>query len=90
MKIPRWNFKGDVLSPLQFVIVMMSLSHNLGMQRRITITGKNNHLMDVDDIKLFVKNEKQLETLLQAVRIYSSYIEIEFDVEKCATLIMKS
>ena len=27
--------------------------------------------MDMDDIKLFAKNEKELETLIHAVRIYS-------------------
>ena len=27
--------------------------------------------MYMDDIKLFAKNEKELETLIQAVRIYS-------------------
>ena len=32
---------------------------------------KKNHLMYVDDIKLFAKNEKELETLIYAVRIYS-------------------
>ena len=30
---------------------------------------KINHLMYVDDIKLFAKNEKELETLIHAVRI---------------------
>ena len=32
---------------------------------------KINHLIYMDDIKLFAKNEKELETLIQAVRIYS-------------------
>ena len=32
---------------------------------------KIDHLMNTDDIKLFAKNEKELETLIQAVRIYS-------------------
>ena len=31
--------------------------------------------------KLFAKNEKELETLIQAVRIYSHHILMEFDVE---------
>ena len=46
--------------------------------------------MYIDDIKLFTKNEKELETLIQAVRIYSEDIGTEFDIEKCAMLIMKS
>ena len=46
--------------------------------------------MYMDDIKLFAKNEKELETLKQAVRIYSQDIGMEFAIEKCAMLIMNS
>ena len=45
--------------------------------------------MYMDDIKLFAKNEKELETLIH-VRIYSQDIEMEFGIEKCAMLVMKS
>ena len=51
---------------------------------------KINHLMYMDDIKLFAKNERQLETLIHAVRIYSQDIGMEFGIEKCAMLVMKS
>ena len=46
--------------------------------------------MYMDDIKLFAKTEKELETLIHAVGIYSHDIGIEFDTEKCTMLIMKS
>ena len=36
----------------------------------------------MDDIKLFAKNEKEVETLIQAVRIYSQ--------DKYTMLVMKS
>ena len=42
------------------------------------------------DIKLFVKNERELETHLHTVRIYSHDIRMEFGIEKCAMLVMKS
>ena len=44
----------------------------------------------MDDIKIFGKNEKELETLIQTIRIYSQDIVLEFCIEKCALLIMKS
>ena len=50
---------------------------------------KVNYLMYSDDINLFAKNEKELETLLQAVRIYSDGIGMEFGIEKYAILIIK-
>ena len=46
--------------------------------------------MYMDDIKLFAKNEKELVTLIHAVRIYSQDIGMEFGIQKCAMLVMKS
>ena len=46
--------------------------------------------MCLDNIKLFAKNERELETLIHAVRIYSQDIGMEFDIEKFIILIMKS
>ena len=44
----------------------------------------------MDDIKLFKKNEKELKILIRTVRIYSQDIGMEFGIEKCAMLVMKS
>ena len=44
----------------------------------------------MDDIKLFAKNEKELETLIDAVRMYSQDIGMELGIEKCAMLLIKS
>ena len=46
--------------------------------------------MYMDDLKLFAKEWKKLETLIHAVRIYSQDIGMEFGKEKCAMLVMKS
>ena len=35
----------------------------------------------MDDIKLFAKEEKELETLIEAVRMYRQDIGMEFDTE---------
>ena len=43
----------------------------------------------MNDIKLFSKNEKETETLIQRVRIESDNIGMEFAIEKCAILIMR-
>ena len=44
----------------------------------------------MDDIKPFAKNDKELETQIQAVRVYSYDIRMEFGIEKCTMLIMKT
>ena len=51
---------------------------------------KINHIMYMDDIKLFSNIKKELEILIHAVKIYSQDIEMEFGFEKCAMLVMKS
>ena len=93
-KIQRGIFQGDALSPLLFIIAMMPLNHILrkctaGYKLRRS-QEKINHLMYIDDIKLFAKNEKELENLIHAVRIYSQDIGMEFGIEKCAMIVMKS
>ena len=50
---------------------------------------KINHLIYMDDIKLFARNEKELETQIQRVGIYSYDTEMEFGIKKCAMLAMK-
>ena len=89
-KIQGCIFQGDAL----FINAMMPLNHRL---RKYTARyklnksqEKINHLMYVDDIKMFAKNKKELETLIHAVRIFSQDIGMEFCVEKCAMLVMKS
>ena len=45
--------------------------------------------MCMDNIKLFAKNVKELETLIHAIRTYTQGIGMEFGIEKCAMLVMK-
>ena len=93
-KTQRGIFQGDTLSPLLFIIAMMPLNHILRKcpagYKLSRSQEKINHLMYMDDIKLFAKNERELETLIHAVRIYSQDIGMEFGIEKCAMLVMKS
>ena len=64
LKIQRGIFQGDALSPLLFVIAMLPLKHTL----RICTAGqtlskeqeKINHLMYMDDIIPFAKNQKRI------------------------------
>ena len=48
-----------------------------------------NHLMFMDDIKLYEKNESGLDALVQSVRVVSNDIDMEFGVNKCAMLVIK-
>ena len=46
--------------------------------------------MLMDDVRLLATNEKELETLIQTIRIYSPDRDGEFRIEKRAMLIIKS
>ena len=72
-KIQRGIFQEDALLPLLFIIAMMPLNHILRKcideYKLIKSQVKINHLMYTDDVKLFAKNQEELETLRHAVRI---------------------
>ena len=59
-KILRGIFLGDVLAPLFFVTAMMLLNHigNTQANTNFMDLKKINHLMYMDDIKLFAKIKK--------------------------------
>ena len=47
-------------------------------------------MMYIDDIKVFATSEKELDSQIQAIRIYSQDIGMGFGIEKCAMRLMKN
>ena len=43
----------------------------------------------MDDLKLFPKSERTLNSLIQTIRIFNEDIGMQFGIEKCAMLVMK-
>ena len=43
----------------------------------------------MDNLKLYSRSEKGLDSLVQTVRVFSEDIGMEFGIEKCAMLVMK-
>ena len=93
VQIKRGIFQGDALSPLLFVLSMIPMtkvlnkmtSNGYQLERGVTI----NHLMFMDDIKLFGKNERDIETLVQTVASVTRDMKMEFGVQKCGILNIK-
>ena len=48
-----------------------------------------NHLLFMDDLKLYGASKDQLDPLVQVARIFSQDIKISFGLDKCAVLEMR-
>ena len=44
----------------------------------------------MDNLKLYSCNEKELDSLVQAIHIFSKDIGMEFGIEKCAILMIEN
>ena len=88
--IRRGIFQGDSLSPLVFVLALIPLS--LILRKAKATYGfsgskeKINDLLFMDDLKLYSRNEKELDSLVQTIHIFSKNIGMEFSIEKRAVL----
>ena len=91
--LKREIFQGDSLSPLLFVLSMAPLSLILRKVNASYEWGKKeytmNHLLFMDDLKLFSKSEEQMDTLVRNVHVFSTDIVMEFGMKKCGILTMK-
>ena len=93
VNIRRGIFQGDSLSPILFVMSLIPLSIILNKMTTGYALGKGrakiNHLLFMDDLKLYSKTMDELDSLVQTVRIFSNDIAMEFGISKCAMVEVK-
>ena len=93
VEIKRGIFQGDSLTPLVFVLALIPLSLILRKEKAAyefsESKEKINNLLFMDDLKLYSRNEKGLDSLIQTVRVFSEDIGIDFGTEKCSMLVME-
>ena len=91
--IRRRIFQGDSLFPLLFVLCMVPLTWLLRRAKASYEWGnkgfKLNHLLFMDDLKLFDKSKNQIDSLVQTVHIFSEDIGMQFGIKKCGVLTME-
>ena len=89
----RIIFQGDGLSPLIFVICMIPLSLLLRKVKPSYEWGRKefklNHLLFMDDLKIFGKSDDQIDSLVQTVLTFNEDIGMEFGLKKCGVVILK-
>ena len=93
MDIKRGTFQSDLLSHLLFMLCLIPLTVILRNSESAYQFRNNkekiNHLLFIDNFKLYAKYEKGLEKLFQTVGIFSDDIGMESGIDKCATFVLK-
>ena len=84
-------FQGDTLSPLLFCLALNPFSHLLDhlYGYRVSSDMSLTHLLFMDDLKLFARNDNDLLKSLDVVQNYSAAIRMSFGISKCAKLSVK-
>ena len=70
---------------------MILLTHVLRKAKaRYTLGGREkiNHLLFMDDLKLYGKSENEIKGLVSIVEVFSQDIDMEFSMKKCGVVIM--
>nr|CAH7762385.1 unnamed protein product [Callosobruchus chinensis] len=93
LRIRRGIFQGDTLSSLWFCLCLNPLSntlnntdHGFNIRHQKVNQHKINHLLYMDDIKLYAATEVQLRELLRITEVCTSDVRMEFGMSKCKAL----
>ena len=75
-----------------FVVVLLPLSiilNKADLRYVISQNQKFNHLLFMDDLKLYAKSQRELDSLIQTVKIFYDDVGMVFGLDKCAVLVLK-
>ena len=93
INIRRGIFQGDSLSHLLIAVDQIPVAIILRALKQRYSFGKGkerlNHLLFMDDLKLYGSNSNEMETLMKVVKIVSGDIRMQFGFDKCAEVKMK-
>ena len=87
VEIKRGIFQVDSLSPSVFFLALIPLSLILRKVKAAYELSESkekiNHILFMDNLKLYSRSEKGLDSLVQAVPVFSEDIGMEFVIEVC-------
>ena len=88
INIKKGIFQGDPLFPRLFSISLI-LELNSSDYRYKIGTEQITHLLCMDDLKLYTKDDSELESLSKIVKRFSDDIGMKFGLSKCARTILR-
>jgi hypothetical protein len=86
------EYSKKMLSPLLFYVALNPLNNIIertGFGYTLKSGQKIHHLLYMDDFKLYGKKEREIDSLINTVRIFSDDIGVKFGLEKCARLVVE-
>ena len=91
IKYGRGIFQGDTLSPLLFCLCLVPITNILKRENFGYKIGnkKVSNLLYIDDLKIYAKNDIEMERCKAMIQEFSNDITMEFGLEKCAVIHMK-
>jgi hypothetical protein len=92
IQIKRGIYQGDSLSPLWFCLainpltnLLNSTGYGFNIRHNNTTLSKLNHLLYMDDIKLYASKKNHILSLLTITENFSNDISMSFGIDKCKT-----
>jgi hypothetical protein len=92
IQIKRGIYQGDSLSPLWFCLainpltnLLNSTGYGFNIRHNNTTLSKLNHLLYMDDIKLYASKKNHILSLLTLTENFSNDISMSFGIDKCKT-----
>ena len=87
--IRRGIFQGDSLSPLLFCICLFPLTNmlnrtNIGVHISKRKQKRINHLLYMDDIKLFANGDRNMNRLMNLLKTFNTDVNMKLGIDKCA------
>jgi hypothetical protein len=93
LRVRNGVLQGDTLSPMAFCLAIAPVSHMLNKlsMHAVEMTGKSgrgtlevNHLLYMDDLKLYDRDEESLDLKIEELRTLSLSIGLSMNIKKCA------
>ena len=93
VNVKKEVFQGDSQLPLLFILSMVLLFFIFKKVNACYKWEKKeyklNHLLFIDDLKVYAKNEEQTNTIKRTVHMFSPKIGMEFGIKKCGIFTIK-